>query len=159
MCVITGIPCNADLKPDNIGFSADGRLKLFDFGLVTCVQSRSHESQAYQLTGYTGSLRYMAPEVALSECYNEKVDVYSFGIIVWQMAANKVPFEGFGKVAFMQEVVVDHLRPPMNRNWPPEFSQLLGSCWRRDPEERPSFASILHAIDQLQTSTNKSKCI
>lgn len=157
----TTIPLTTDLKPDNIGFSADGRLKLFDFGLVTCVPSRSHESQAYQLTGYTGSLRYMAPEVALSECYNEKVDVYSFAIVVWQMAANKVPFEGFGKVAFMQEVVVDHLRPPMSRSWPPEFSQLLDSCWRRTPEERPSFESILLAIDQLlqQTAAHKSKCI
>ena len=102
----------------------------------------------------------MAPEVALYECYNEKVDVYSFAMVVWQMAANKVPFEGFGKVAFIQEVVVDHLRPPMSRSWPPEFCHLLGSCWRRSPEERPSFESILLAIDQLQqVAAHKSKCI
>ena len=89
----------------------------------------------------------MAPEVALYECFNEKVDVYSLAMVVWQMAANKVPFEGFGKVAFIQEVVVDHLRPPMSRSWPPEFCHLLGSCWRRSPEDWPSFESILLAIN------------
>jgi hypothetical protein len=96
------------------------------------------------------------------------VDVYSFAMVVWQMAANKVPFalkrdfigKGFGKELFIQEVVVDHLRPPMSRSWPPEFCHLLGSCWRRSPEERPSFESILLAIDQLQqVAAHKSKCI
>jgi len=102
----------------------------------------------------------MAPEVALYECYNEKVDVYSFAMIVWQMAANKVPFEGFGKEEFIQEVVVDHLRPPMSRSWPPLFCHLLDSCWRRSPEERPSFESILLTIDKLQqVVAHKSKCI
>lgn len=41
----------ADLKPDNVGFAADGTLKLFDFGLVTCVRTRSHSSEAYNMTG------------------------------------------------------------------------------------------------------------
>ena len=40
----------------------DGQLKLFDFGLVTCIRSRKDETTAYEMTGYTGSLRYMAPE-------------------------------------------------------------------------------------------------
>ena len=46
------------------------------------------------MTGNTGSLRYMAPEVALKKPYNEKADVYSFAIMLWQMARDKVPFKG-----------------------------------------------------------------
>ena len=97
---------------------------------------------------------------AICQTTMAKLNTSTFAMVVWQIAANKVPFEGFGKVAFIQEVVVDHLRPPMSRSWPTEFCHLLDSCWRRSPEERPSFVSILLAIDQLQqVAAYKSKCI
>ena len=51
-------------------------MKLFDFGLCTTVRTREYENEAYDMTGNTGSLRYMAPEVALRKPYTEKVDVY-----------------------------------------------------------------------------------
>ena len=73
------------MKPENIAFTIDDNVKLIDFGLSTCVKKRMSLNDVYQLTGNTGSLRYMAPEVALKLPYNEKVDVYSFGIILWQM--------------------------------------------------------------------------
>jgi len=53
--------CLSDLKPDNIGFTADMQLKIFDFGLVSCVKKRTHPSEVYEMTGYSGSVRYMAP--------------------------------------------------------------------------------------------------
>ena len=67
-----------DIKPDNIGLTSEGRLKLFDFGLCRCVNKGpdNNLSAAYEMTGHTGSLRYMAPEVVLDQPYNEKVDVY-----------------------------------------------------------------------------------
>ena len=61
-----------DLKPDNIGFDQDGVLKLFDFGLAKELKHKQADG-TYKLTGHTGSRRYMAPEVALDEPYNEKV--------------------------------------------------------------------------------------
>ena len=70
-----------DLKPDNIGFTTNGTLKLMDFGLCVCIARRKTATDAYVMTGCTGSLRYMAVEVAANEAYNEKVDIYSFGII------------------------------------------------------------------------------
>ncbi|CAE7642047.1 unnamed protein product, partial [Symbiodinium microadriaticum] len=63
-----------DIKPDNIGFTSSGEVKLFDFGLCTCVRKRTTTDEAYEMTGNTGSLRYMAPEVALRMRYNEKAD-------------------------------------------------------------------------------------
>jgi serine/threonine protein kinase len=62
-----------DLKPDNLGFSADGTLKLMDFGLSVCIHRHFDLDAVFELSGCTGSLRYMAPEVALELSYNEKV--------------------------------------------------------------------------------------
>jgi serine/threonine protein kinase len=77
-----------DLKPDNIGFDVRGDVKLFDFGLsveITDKHPRT-ENGLFKLSGNTGSLRYMAPEVALEKAYNHKVDVYSYGILLWQVS-------------------------------------------------------------------------
>ena len=79
-----------DLKPDNIGFSADGVLKLFDFGLSVSVRAQRERTEQYRLTGNTGTLRYMAPEVVLGRSYHQTVDTYSFGILIWQVAAGQV---------------------------------------------------------------------
>ena len=57
------IPAAIDLKPENVGFTASMKLKLFDFGLMTCVKKLSTAFDMYELSGFTGSLRYMAPEV------------------------------------------------------------------------------------------------
>jgi serine/threonine protein kinase len=58
------LTCPKDLKPDNIGFTSDGQLKVFDFGLIAIVKRReSLSTEAYEMTGKTGSPRYMAPEV------------------------------------------------------------------------------------------------
>lgn len=69
-----------DLKPDNIGFTLNGDVKIIDFGLAKIVDNASTTSEeSYEMSGETGSLRYMAPEVADSHPYNHKADVYSFG--------------------------------------------------------------------------------
>lgn len=145
-----------DLKPDNVGFTADGQLKLFDFGLVTCVRSRQESATAYEMTGYTGSLRYMAPEVALRLPYSEKVDVYSYGIMVWQMARDRVPFKGLNKEEFLRTVVKGGMRPKLDRSWPKGFSDLLTRCWDREPTNRPSFAMVIIELNQLITATGGS---
>lgn len=146
-----------DLKPDNVGFTSDGTLKLFDFGLVTCVKTRTNAKDAYDMTGYTGSLRYMAPEVALREPYTEKVDVYSFGIMLWQMAKDRLPFKGLGRQEFFRDIVQGGGRPKIDKTWPAGFNDLLCRCWRRDPEERPSFAMIIIDLNKLISSIGAKK--
>lgn len=110
------------------------------------------------MTGYTGSLRYMAPEVALRQPYTEKVDVYSFGIMVWQMARDRVPFKGYAKDNFMKQVVVNGERPKLDSSWPPSFTDLLTRCWCKDPKVRPSFEAIKGELDILigEVLDNKS---
>jgi len=148
-----------DLKPDNIGFTSNGSLKLIDFGLSTCIRTGTRADEAFEMTGYTGSLRYMAPEVALRQPYNEKCDVYSFGIILWQMARSKTPYEGLTSQTFLQHVVVNGERPKLDRSWPVAFCKLLESCWHAVPSVRPSFSDVLVQLDDItnEVSARRAK--
>ena len=138
-----------DLKPQNIGFTKDGQLKLFDFGLMACVKRRLFSNEAYNMTGGTGTLIYMAPEVILREAYTEMVDIYSFGVILWQMTSGMTPFVGMQESDYMNEVVLLGNRPKIPEYLPASMIQLIERCWERNPQQRPSCMEILGILDQL----------
>lgn len=154
-CHIGASIIHRDLKPDNVGFTSGGCLKLFDFGLCTCVKAITTAHDAYEMTGNTGSLRYMAPEVALKKPYNEKADVYSFGIMLWQMTRDRVPFKGMSRDEFMTSVVLAGDRPKLDKSWPRAFSSLLSACWSADYRKRPSFQQILAALEDMIAAANR----
>jgi serine/threonine protein kinase len=105
------------------------------------------------MTGCTGSLRYMAPEVASILSYNHKVDVYSYGIILWQMASNKVPFDGLNRAEFLQRVAQGNERPPLSSSWPVGFRNLLEKCWHPNAIERPNFDEVLNDLQALKKNS------
>lgn len=145
-----------DLKPDNIGFTLNGDVKLIDFGLSKIVEQASANSDdTYEMSGATGSLRYMAPEVADSLPYNHKADVYSFGIILWEMNACKKPFEGLDKEQFYEKVVHGGERPPINRKWPDELASLMTDSWNIDSTKRPTFPEIVQRLDSMIGCENR----
>ena len=87
-----------DIKPDNIGFDIDGNIQLIDFGLAKELkESDKNINGKYELTGNTGVWCYMAPEVAKGWAYDKTVDVYSFGILLWEICALERPFSQYTK--------------------------------------------------------------
>jgi serine/threonine protein kinase len=140
-----------DLKPDNVAFTGDGRLVLFDLGLSTVIRHSGKEDDTYEMTGQTGSLRYMAPEVMMSAPYNEKVDVYSFAIILWQMASGVLPYNGASRAEFVKYVGKLGERPELTPylTWPTEFKDILVKCWHQDQNQRPSFDQVIGLLDSL----------
>lgn len=136
-----------DIKPNNIGFLADGRLVVFDFGLAKLWRiDDESDSQGRRLTGQTGSLRYMAPEVALSQPYNHKAEVFSFATVLWQMCAHEVPFSAFEVESFMDKVCKKGERPRMKKEWSAELQQLFTDCWQPVHASRPDFADVLPVL-------------
>jgi len=122
-----------DLKPDNIVFTSDGLLKLIDFGLAIKVENASHSSDdVYEMSGKTGSYRYMSPEVARELPYNHKADVYSFGLMLWVLFTKEKPYEGMDYNALLSKVWTGAMeRPPLNHHeWPAELCKLMQDCWR-----------------------------
>ncbi|CAM9852951.1 unnamed protein product [Chrysoparadoxa australica] len=135
-----------DLKPDNIAYSSNGTLKLIDLGLAKVMPRKQDDNEVFNMTGQTGSIRYMAPEVADCRPYNESCDVYSYGLILWEMAAMRKPFESYGRDIFFEKVVRGGERPSLHQKWPEPFKQLLMQCWANDHHSRPSFAEIVNSI-------------
>lgn len=136
-----------DLKPENIGFDIRDDIKLFDFGLATemkpsrkCDEYSDDYCSLYRLTGMTGSPRYMANEVAFEQPYNEKCDVYSFGILFWEMLSTKLSFKMYD-IRTLQERVWNTgvaERPEMDSKWSKETQHLLSECWKSNHKDRPS---------------------
>eukprot|EP00980_Cylindrotheca_fusiformis_P001627 scaffold368_cov125-Cylindrotheca_fusiformis.AAC.5 len=144
------IVLHRDLKPDNIGFTLDGTVKILDFGLARILENADPNSnEVYAMSGETGSLRYMSPEVAEGHPYNHKADVYSFGIILWELNAGKKPFQGLNREQFYEVVVHGGDRPSLNKKWPQELCKLIGDCWDTDIDNRPSFGTIVEVLDNL----------
>lgn len=146
-----------DLKPDNIGFTLDGTVKLLDFGLARILENADPSTnEVYSMSGETGSLRYMAPEVAEGLPYNHKADVYSFGIILWEMNAGKKPYHGLNREQFYEVVIHGGDRPPLNKKWPQKLCSLIQDCWDTDLDKRPSFSEVVLRLEEL-LSTEKEK--
>ena len=140
-----------DLKPDNIGFTLDGSVQLFDFGLARVVENVSVSNDVYDMSGETGSLRYMAPEVADCRPYNQKADVYSFGVILWELVAFKKPYDGMYREEFYVRVVQGGQRPAINKKWPDDLTELMKCCWDAEISNRPNFTEIFDVLDSMVT--------
>jgi serine/threonine protein kinase len=112
---------------------------LFDFGLAKELdETRRSCSEYYEMSGNCGSIRYMAPECALSEPYNLSVDVYSLGLLAWEICALEVPFDGMKRRDHLNRVIHGHERPPLDPSWPLNIRLLLKRSWEPNPSVRPS---------------------
>jgi serine/threonine protein kinase len=94
----------------------------------------------------------MAPEVAMEQCYSEKADVYSFGILLWQLLSLEAPYGKLhgGKI----EYSVCHLglRPKLDSSWPIPILKLLEDCFTRDAGIRPSMETICAVLQREANS-------
>lgn len=134
-----------DLKPDNIGFDIRGDVKLFDFGLAKELDESLRSegcAEMYELSGNTGSLRYMAPEVARSDPYNLTADVYGFGLVLWQVCSLELPFDGMNRQDHSDCVVYGNERPEVDPSWNLSLRILMKRAWESDPLKRPAMDSV-----------------
>jgi hypothetical protein len=130
-----------DLKSANILLDESYTAKLADFGLSRLKAVRSG------MTGNCGTVQWMAPEVLCSEHYAEPADVYSFGIILWEMLTQECPYEGLSPIQCALSVLNQNMRPVVPDWCPQPFSDLINACVDRHPQSRPTFTAILAALD------------
>mmetsp|Transcript_4968 Transcript_4968/g.7588 ORF Transcript_4968/g.7588 Transcript_4968/m.7588 type:complete len:437 (-) Transcript_4968:1092-2402(-) len=128
-----------DLKPENVGFNIRDDIVLFDFGLAREINDKDKFTEhTWKLTGETGSLRYMAPEVASSKPYGYSADIYSIGIMLWEMLMMEKPFAGFNKKTHNDFVVLKGARPKIDESMGKSLYCFIEACWHQDLTKRPS---------------------
>ncbi|XP_060194218.1 serine/threonine/tyrosine-protein kinase HT1-like isoform X1 [Lycium barbarum] len=135
-----------DLKPENILINEDFHLKIADFG-IAC-----EEAYCDLLVDDPGTYRWMAPEMIKRKSYGRKVDVYGFGLILWEMVAGTIPYEDMTPVQAAFAVVNKNMRPPIPRDCPPAMRALIELCWALQPDKRPEFWQIVKVLEQFESS-------
>mmetsp|Transcript_4290 Transcript_4290/g.11724 ORF Transcript_4290/g.11724 Transcript_4290/m.11724 type:complete len:398 (+) Transcript_4290:133-1326(+) len=138
-----------DLKPDNVGFDYEGRVKLFDFGLAKELDPKQKTSNGlYQMSGGTGSRRFMAPEVALSEPYHLSADIYSYAILLWELLTLDKAFGWLSPDEHRERCVKQGERLELRPSWSATLKALLEGCWSRDANSRPTAREVYKLIQQ-----------
>jgi serine/threonine protein kinase len=92
----------------------------------------------------------MAPEVIRGFKYTEKADVFSFAVIMWELATRKPPYYGIDGSVVSQRVVKEGLRPKISeKECPGPFLELMRRCWDEDPDKRPYFGEIITDLQAM----------
>ncbi|TFJ85248.1 hypothetical protein NSK_003671 [Nannochloropsis salina CCMP1776] len=128
-----------DLKSLNVLLNRAWVVKITDFGLS---RFKPH-SLTDIMTMQCGTYHWMAPEVINSTQYTEKADVYSFGIILWEIAARAIPYEGLQPVQVVAAVINRKERPKLPEDCPEDYKALVRSCWAQEPGDRPGFVEVV----------------
>ncbi|XP_061350746.1 uncharacterized protein LOC133295881 isoform X2 [Gastrolobium bilobum] len=103
--------------------------------------------------GVRGTLPWMAPELlnGSSSLVSEKVDVFSFGIVMWELFTGEEPYADLHYGAIIGGIVSNTLRPPVPESCDPEWRLLMERCWSSEPSERPSFTEIANELRSIAT--------
>jgi serine/threonine-protein kinase len=126
-----------DVKPRNILVGHDGSIKLTDFGIVSVY--KDIDPERLTTTGMTlGTVHYFAPEQAQGEIVSPAADVYSLGIVMYEMLTGRLPFEGDNPVAVAMQHIQDPPTPPrqLNPTIPPALEEIILRCLEKVPEMR-----------------------
>ncbi|WNE41207.1 MAG: Serine/threonine-protein kinase PknD [Mycoplasmataceae bacterium] len=134
-----------DLKSHNILITKDNIIKLADFGLVKFLESSISSKQ------FKGTPRWMAPEVLKSEKHSYQSDIYSLGMVMWEIVAKKtVPFQQFLEIwPIIINVGGGNLQETIPDETPQELREIIELCWRTEPSERISLIDIENELDNL----------
>ncbi|XXG77413.1 hypothetical protein AAC387_Pa08g1570 [Persea americana] len=99
-----------------------------------------------------GTYRWMAPEMIKHKVYGRKVDVYSFGLVLWEMVTGTIPYEEMTPIQAAFAVVNKNSRPVIPTDCPASLRALIEQCWSLDPEKRPEFWQIVKVLEQFESS-------
>jgi len=147
-CTTPNMIIHKDLKPSNVVIDEHGHARVCDFGLSSIKPNVAGATVSGR--DANGSPLWMAPEALLGQAFDEKVDVYSFGILLWQLVTRKQPFSHHSQLKpFTDAVCNQRERPPIKDEWPLRLKNLLQLCWHPRPARRPTFAQIIEQMDSL----------
>ncbi|KAL7618405.1 hypothetical protein Lser_V15G01023 [Lactuca serriola] len=138
-----------DLKSENLLLGEDMCVKVADFG-ISCL-----ESQCGSVKGFTGTYRWMAPEMIKEKKHTKKIDVYSFAIVMWELLTALTPFDNMTPEQAAFAVCQKNARPPLHASCPKAFCGLIRRCWSSKPDKRPGFDEIVKVLEGYAASVER----
>jgi serine/threonine protein kinase len=130
-----------DIKSKNILLTAEGRAKISDVGLATILDDVSSSEC------FVGTFAWAAPEMLLGSFSTEKADIYSVGVVLWELATQEVPLRGC-------------LRPPIvPEECPAELVRIIDACMAADPKDRPSAKNLYAMLLACPTTSDGSVAV
>eukprot|EP01088_Endostelium_zonatum_P020602 TRINITY_DN7677_c0_g1_i1.p1 TRINITY_DN7677_c0_g1~~TRINITY_DN7677_c0_g1_i1.p1 ORF type:complete len:377 (-),score=59.44 TRINITY_DN7677_c0_g1_i1:155-1285(-) len=132
-----------DLKSHNLLVDEHWKVKVCDFGLSRIVE----ESLTGTMTS-CGTPCWTAPEILRNERYTEKADVYSYGIVLWEMSTREDPYKGMPPFQVVFAVGTQKIRPKLPLSAPSFLVKLITECWDEDAMARPSFEEVIEKLEK-----------
>ncbi|XP_057328794.1 mitogen-activated protein kinase kinase kinase 9-like isoform X2 [Microplitis mediator] len=120
-------------------------LKITDFGLAREVYKTTRMSAA-------GTYAWMAPEVIKQSTFSKASDVWSYGVVLWELLTGEVPYKGIDALAVAYGVAVNKLTLPIPSTCPQPWRYLMEICWTSDSHGRPGFMEILDLLDEVRSA-------
>ncbi|KAF8094654.1 hypothetical protein N665_0358s0035 [Sinapis alba] len=134
-----------DLKSSNLLVDRNWTVKVADFGLSRI----KHETYLTTKSG-KGTPQWMAPEVLRNESADEKSDIYSFGVVLWELATEKIPWETLNAMQVIGAVGFMNQRLEIPKDIDPLWIALMESCWHSDTKLRPTFQELMDKLREMQ---------
>ncbi|PIN19885.1 Tyrosine kinase [Handroanthus impetiginosus] len=136
-----------DVKTGNMLLDKSHTVKIADFGVA-----RVEASNPNDMTGETGTMAYMAPEVLNGDPYDRKCDVYSFSICLWAIYCCDMPYPDLSFSEVHSAVVHQNLRPKIPRCCPSSLANVMKRCWDANPDKRPEMDEVVTMLEAIDTS-------
>lgn len=133
-----------NLWPGNVFLDKNLYPKLFGFEYSKKLSSNNEQIRKFKLKG---ALQYLAPETLSNLTYLKSSDVYSFALIVYQIITKENPYKKFTNIIdLLKTVILDKKSPEFNEPIESCYKKLIEQCWSENPNERPTFDSIVHQL-------------
>lgn len=147
-----------DIKPENIMLLRDGRVKVMDFGIARLKGTSTLTSEGTMV----GTIGYMSPEQASGDYLDEATDIFSLGVVFYQMLTGTNPFEADAPAATIFKILNTEPRPPseMNPSIPKKLDSVIAKALAKDPDERyRTITQMRYKIERQKSSNANPKAI